>query len=102
MPKNKTHSGAKKRFKVTGTGKLKRDRKAEIGDEREWMCRIDRERREQWEHLTQEVILQPGLFLLGHLRTVDQYDTRLGKLDAQFPPPRLLVAGERRDRFGDA
>jgi len=22
MPKNKTHSGAKKRFKVTGTGKL--------------------------------------------------------------------------------
>ena len=24
MPKNKTHSGAKKRFKVTGTGKVKR------------------------------------------------------------------------------
>lgn len=24
MPKFKTHSGAKKRFKVTGTGKLKR------------------------------------------------------------------------------
>ncbi|MCW1248831.1 50S ribosomal protein L35 [Acaricomes phytoseiuli] len=24
MPKMKTHSGAKKRFKVTGTGKLKR------------------------------------------------------------------------------
>ena len=24
MPKNKTHSGAKKRFKVTGTGKLKK------------------------------------------------------------------------------
>jgi large subunit ribosomal protein L35 len=24
MPKNKTHSGAKKRFKLTGTGKLKR------------------------------------------------------------------------------
>ena len=24
MPKNKTHSGAKKRFKVTGTGKLRR------------------------------------------------------------------------------
>jgi len=26
MPKNKTHSGAKKRFRVTGTGKLKRQR----------------------------------------------------------------------------
>ena len=24
MPKNKTHSGAKKRFKVTGTGKILR------------------------------------------------------------------------------
>ena len=26
MPKMKTHSGAKKRFKVTGTGKVKRAR----------------------------------------------------------------------------
>jgi len=25
MPKNKTHSGAKKRFKLTGTGKVKHD-----------------------------------------------------------------------------
>jgi large subunit ribosomal protein L35 len=26
MPKQKTHSGAKKRFKITGTGKLRRRR----------------------------------------------------------------------------
>jgi large subunit ribosomal protein L35 len=26
MPKNKTHSGAKKRFKVTGTGKILREK----------------------------------------------------------------------------
>ena len=26
MPKMKTHSGAKKRFKVTGSGKIKRNR----------------------------------------------------------------------------
>ncbi|WP_019544202.1 50S ribosomal protein L35 [Streptomyces sulphureus] len=26
MPKNKTHSGARKRFKVTGSGKVKRQR----------------------------------------------------------------------------
>ena len=26
MPKNKTHSGAKKRFKVTGTGKILHER----------------------------------------------------------------------------
>jgi large subunit ribosomal protein L35 len=25
VPKNKTHSGAKKRFKVTGSGKLRRE-----------------------------------------------------------------------------
>jgi large subunit ribosomal protein L35 len=25
MPKNKTHSGAKKRFKITGTGKIIQD-----------------------------------------------------------------------------
>lgn len=25
MPKNKTHSGAKKRFKITGSGKLMRE-----------------------------------------------------------------------------
>ncbi|HTY73239.1 MAG TPA: 50S ribosomal protein L35 [Actinomycetes bacterium] len=25
MPKNKTHSGTKKRFKVTGTGRLRRE-----------------------------------------------------------------------------
>jgi large subunit ribosomal protein L35 len=24
MPKNKTHSGSKKRFRITGTGKIKR------------------------------------------------------------------------------
>lgn len=30
MPKMKTHSGAKKRFKVTGTGKL-RHRQANLG-----------------------------------------------------------------------
>lgn len=26
MPKNKTHSGAKKRFKITGSGKVLRER----------------------------------------------------------------------------
>ena len=26
MPKNKTHSGAKKRFRLTGTGKVMRER----------------------------------------------------------------------------
>jgi large subunit ribosomal protein L35 len=35
MPKMKTHSGAKKRFKITGTGKIKR-RRASRAHYNEW------------------------------------------------------------------
>ena len=90
------------RLAVAGAHQLQRDREAEIGNERERMRRIDRQRRQQREHLAKEVILQPGLFLARHLRTVDQHDAGLDEFDAQLPPARLLVAGERRDRLGDA
>jgi large subunit ribosomal protein L35 len=30
MPKNKTHSGAKKRFRVTGTGKIRHERTRKV------------------------------------------------------------------------
>ena len=30
MPKNKTHSGAKKRFRVTGTGKVMREQSGHV------------------------------------------------------------------------
>ena len=30
MPKNKTHSGAKKRFRVTGTGKIMHERTRKV------------------------------------------------------------------------
>ena len=30
MPKNKTHSGAKKRFKLTGTGKIRRQQAGHV------------------------------------------------------------------------
>ncbi len=30
MPKNKTHSGSKKRFRVTGTGKLMREQAGHV------------------------------------------------------------------------
>ena len=30
MPKNKTHSGAKKRFRVTGTGKVMREQAGHV------------------------------------------------------------------------
>ena len=47
---------------VARARKLERDREAEIGDERERMRRVDRERREQRKDLAQEMILEPGSF----------------------------------------
>ena len=37
-------------------------------------------RREQREDLAQEIILEPGLLLLGHVRALDQDDALLGQL----------------------
>ena len=63
---------------------------------------IDGERRQQREHVAQEEILQPRLFLLAHIRAIDQDDSLLGKNLAQLAPARLLMAREHRDRFADA
>ena len=60
------------------------------------------ERREQRKNLAQEMVLEPGLLLLGHLRPVDQHDAVLGERLAQLAPALLLVAREHRHRLGDA
>jgi hypothetical protein len=58
------------------------------------MRRVDRKRREQREHMAQEMIVEPGALLLAHLRSVDDHDAVLRKLPAQLPPALLLIAGE--------
>ena len=91
------------RLAVAGAGELQRDGEAEIGDERERMRRIDRERRQQREDLPQEMILAARSFPC--LVTSGPSTSTMpccGELDAQLAPARLLVAGERRDRLGDA
>jgi large subunit ribosomal protein L35 len=53
MPKVKTHSGAKKRFKVTGTGKIKRNR----AGKRHILTKKSKKRKLQLSHST---ICAPG------------------------------------------
>ena len=72
-------------------------REAEIGDERERMRRIDRERRQHREDLVEEMVLEPGR---GRpccsvvARRPARCSARRSSL-AQLAPARLLVAGQR-------
>ena len=50
---------------VLEVAQLQRDREAEIGNERERMRRVDRQRRQHRENLLQEMVLQPGELVLG-------------------------------------
>ena len=47
---------------------LQRDREAEIGNERERMRRIDRERRQHRKDVMQEMVFEPGALLFGDVR----------------------------------
>jgi hypothetical protein len=89
------------RLAVLAAGKLQGDGEAEIGDERERMGRIDCERRQQRKDVGQEVVLEPDLLGLGHIRRVDQHDAGLGERPAQFAPLRLLVLDQERNRLAD-
>ena len=67
------------RLAVLGARKLQGDREAEIGNEREWMRRIDGKRRQQRKDVGEEIILQPGFLRLGDVRAVDQHDAGFGE-----------------------
>ena len=74
----------------------KRDGEAEIGNERERMRRIDRERRQHREDVLQEIIFEPGA--VGLLQAVGPSTSTTFcalQLLAQLAPARLLIAGER-------
>ncbi len=62
------------RLAVAGARELQRQREAEIGNERERMRRIDRERRQHREDGGQEILLQPVMLLLGHVLRIDDDD----------------------------
>ncbi len=60
---------------------LQRDRKAEIGNERERVRRVDRQRRQHRKHRIQEMLFQPGQLVLGQrvgLDALDAFGARAG------------------------
>ena len=67
--------------------------RAEIGDERERVRRVDGERREHREDLLQEVVLEPGRLRLGEVRRVDEDDALLQEAR---PSARASDAAGRR------
>ena len=66
------------------------------------MRRIDGKRSEQGKNLSKEIILEPGLFLLRHLRPVDQHDALLGQGLPKLPPALLLIPCQHAHGFSDA
>ena len=91
------------RLAVTHAHQVERDRKAEIGDERKRMRRINRERGEHRINVAQEIILDPCFFLLRHIGAIDQHQipSRLNALRSARPL-LLLIARKLRDGFADA
>src|SRR5262249_15454091 len=71
---------------VADARELQRDAEAEIGNERERMRRVDRERRQHREDVIEEVILEPGALRLGEITAVDQDDALLAQVLAQRAP----------------
>ena len=80
---------------------LQRERKAEIGDERERMRRIDRQRRQYREDVLQEELVEPAVLARGQSAFSDDDDPGLGEVGLQFEPAALLVPGKVADDIVD-
>ncbi len=89
------------RLAVLYPRELQRDGKAEIGNERERMRRIDSQRRQQRKHMGEEMLLQPGAFRLLEFAPIDQNDIGRRERWTKLEPALLLIAGELGDRFSD-
>ena len=79
------------RLAVADAGELQRDREAEIGNERERMRRIDRQRRQQRENMAEEMLLEPCALGLLQVGAVDQGHAASASSGPQLPPALLLV-----------
>ena len=89
------------RLAVFAAGQLQRDSKAEIGNERERMRRIDGKRRQQRKDVSEKVVFEPGLLGARHVGTVDQNNAGRSQLRPQLAPLRLLVLHKHHHGFGD-
>ncbi|OIQ76901.1 hypothetical protein GALL_414080 [mine drainage metagenome] len=69
---------------------VQREAKAGVGDKGERVRRVDRQRRQDREHLIEEVAVQKRLVALGQLGAGQQGDTCAFHLFLQFVPDQLL------------
>ena len=90
------------RLAVAAAGELQRDREGQIGNERERMRRINRQRREQRENVGEETLLEPGALGLLQVGAVDQGHADVCQFGPQFLPALLLVMRQSRHRLADA
>ena len=81
---------------------VQRDRKPEVGDERERMRGVDGERRQNRENVLHEVIAQPFELLFRQVRRFGDDDLLLRQFGAQLPPALLLSGDQFIDTFADA
>ena len=86
------------RLAVARIEEFERQRESQIGDERKRMRRIDRERRQNREHLREEIVLQPLPLATGQIADLEDHDAVGGEFGLQRLPARLL----RGDQCGDA
>ena len=86
---------------VAGPHQLERQRRTQIGNEREWMRRIDGKRRQHRKNAGQEVFFQPQQFRFRQIGGFDDGDARLIKLTTQIAPAAQLFIGQAGRAFGD-
>ena len=80
---------------------LQRQAEPAIGEEREWMRRVDGERRQDREDLTDECALQPFAVGLVELIGIDHRDADLTQFQAQRLPAGLLIIHQLADHGVD-
>ena len=70
---------------VTRIEEFERQGESQIGNERKRMRGINRKRRQNREHVREEVVLQPLSFAAGQISDVENYDAVGGEFGLQAP-----------------
>src|SRR5262249_54003336 len=78
-------------YTVVDPLKFQREAKAAVGDKRERMGRVERERRQNWKHLGHEAIFEPSAVAGLQIFRLDHADLRSIELPVQRQPSDLLV-----------
>src|SRR5215203_6896347 len=85
------------RLAVANARKLQGQREAEIGNERERMRRVDRQRRQNRKYGGKELLLKPRMLLLADALRIDDHDAIGRQFLAQIAPARLLIVSKHRN-----